>query len=45
MDSLKKYRLIEADTIAKAMIYLANKTPDIQIIESDRIEKFGSAEN
>lgn len=42
---LKKYRLIEAETIAKAMIYMANKTPDIQIIESDRLALFGSAEN
>ena len=42
---LKKYRLIEADTIANAMIYLANTKPDIQIVESNRLEIFGSAEN
>jgi uncharacterized protein YbjT (DUF2867 family) len=42
---LKKYRLIKADNIAKAMIYLADKKPDIQIVESDRLELFGSAEN
>lgn len=42
---LKKYRLIEADTIAKAMIYLANTRPDIQIVESDLLEIFGSTEN
>ena len=40
---LKKYRLIEADTIAKTMIYLANEKPDIQMIESNLIEKFGTA--
>jgi len=36
---LKKYKAIEADKIAKTMIYLANTKPSIQIIESDKIEE------
>ncbi|HCE55703.1 MAG: nucleoside-diphosphate sugar epimerase [Lutibacter sp. BRH_c52] len=36
---LKKYRLIEAENIAKAMIYLANKKPEIHIVESDKIQE------
>ncbi|MEN8125058.1 MAG: NAD(P)H-binding protein [Bacteroidota bacterium] len=37
---LKRYKAIEADNIAKAMIYLANSKPDIDIIESDKIGDF-----
>ncbi len=38
---LKKYRAIEADSIASAMIYLADtKTTDVHIIESDKIKDF-----
>jgi len=40
--SLKKYRLIEAEKIAQAMIYLSNSKPDIQVIPSDMIQIFGS---
>ena len=36
---LKKYRIIEAENIAKAMIYLANKKPEIHIVESDKIQE------
>jgi len=36
---LKKYKAIEADKIAKTMIYLANIKPSGQIIESDKIEE------
>jgi len=36
---IRKYRPIEADKIARTMIYLANVKPDLQIIESDRIEE------
>jgi uncharacterized protein YbjT (DUF2867 family) len=36
---LKKYRLIEAENIAKAMIYQANEKPELQIIESDKIQE------
>ncbi len=39
LGKLKKYRLIEAENIVKAMIYLANKKPEIQIIESDKIQE------
>ncbi|PCI01694.1 MAG: nucleoside-diphosphate sugar epimerase [Flavobacteriaceae bacterium] len=40
---LKKYRMIYADTIAKAMIVLANSTDkNSQIIESDNIEIIAS---
>ncbi len=39
LGKLKKYRIIEAENIAKAMLYLANKKPEIQIIESDKIQK------
>jgi len=38
----KKYRAIEADTIAKAMHHLAQSKPTIRIIESDEIEELGS---
>jgi uncharacterized protein YbjT (DUF2867 family) len=41
---LRKYRLIEAEIIAQAMIYLANTKPDAQVVESDKIESFGSLE-
>ncbi|MDP2721561.1 MAG: NAD(P)H-binding protein [Bacteroidales bacterium] len=41
--SLKKYRIIEAETIARAMIYLANKKPATKLVLSDGIETFGSA--
>lgn len=44
-DRLKKYRLIEAETIAQAVIYLANTKPDIQIVTSDKIQTFGSITN
>lgn len=36
---LKKYRIIDAENIAKTMMYLANKKPEIQIIESDKIQE------
>ncbi len=36
---LKKYQIIEAENIAKAMVYLANNIPEIQIIESDKIQE------
>ena len=36
---LKKYRIIEAENISKAMIYLANEKPGLQIIESDKIQE------
>jgi hypothetical protein len=36
---LKKYQIIEAKNIAKAMIYLANEKPEIHIIESDKIHE------
>ncbi len=36
---LKKYRIIEGENIAKAMIYLANEKPGLQIIESDKIQE------
>ncbi len=39
---LKKYRLIEAEKIAQAMIYLANSKPDVQVVPSDKIQIFGS---
>lgn len=38
----KKYRAIEADRIASAMISLAKSKPDMQIVTSDIIEEFGS---
>ena len=43
--SLKKYRTINAETIANAMIHLANNTIDEQIIESDQIQKLGMWSN
>ncbi len=36
---IRKYRPIEANKIARTMIYLANAKTDLQIIESDRIEE------
>jgi len=36
---LKKYRIIEGENIGKAMIYLANEKPGLQIIESDKIQE------
>lgn len=36
---LKKYRIVEAENIAKAMMYLANEKPELQIIESDKIQE------
>ena len=39
---LKKYRAIEADCIASAMISLAKIKPDMQIVNSDSIQEFGS---
>ncbi|NEW80695.1 MAG: NAD(P)H-binding protein [Gelidibacter sp.] len=39
LGKLKKYRIIEAENIAKAMIYLANEKPGLQIIESDKIQE------
>ena len=42
---LKKYRLIEAENIAKAMIYLANEKPELQIIESDKIQEMALLPN
>ena len=38
---LKKYRAIEADCIASAMISLATSKPDMQIVSSDIIQEFG----
>ena len=38
---LKKYRSIEADCIADAMITLAESLPDLQIVPSDLIQKLG----
>jgi uncharacterized protein YbjT (DUF2867 family) len=38
---LKKYRAIEADCIAGAMISLAKSNPNIQIVNSDIIQKLG----
>jgi uncharacterized protein YbjT (DUF2867 family) len=39
LGKLKKYRLIEAENIAKAMIYLAKQKPAFHIIESDKIQE------
>jgi uncharacterized protein YbjT (DUF2867 family) len=39
---LKKYRAIEADCIASAMISLAKLMPDKQIVNSDIIQEFGN---
>lgn len=39
LGKLKKYRIIEAENIAKAMMYLANEKPETQIIESDKIQE------
>ncbi|MEH6682759.1 MAG: NAD-dependent epimerase/dehydratase family protein [Sediminicola sp.] len=38
---LEKYRSIAPETIAKAMIWLANNPCDISIVESDKIKKIG----
>lgn len=38
----RKYRAIEADTIAAAMIHLEKTKPGLQIVSSDRIQEFGS---
>ncbi len=39
LGKLKKYRIIEAENIAKAMIYLAKQKPELHIIESDKIKE------
>ena len=39
--SLRKYRTINAETIANAMIHIANNTIDEQILESDKIQQLG----
>jgi len=39
--SLKKYRAIEADCIAAAMLSLAGSLPDMQIVNSDIIQELG----
>jgi len=38
----KKYRAIEADCIASAMINLAKTRPEIQIVHSDLIQEYGN---
>jgi uncharacterized protein YbjT (DUF2867 family) len=38
---LRKYRAIEADCIASAMIHLAKTRPEIQIVNSDLIREYG----
>lgn len=40
--TLRKYRIIDADIIANAMIELANNDVDEQIIESDQIHRIGN---
>ena len=40
--SLRKYRIIDADIIANAMIELANNGIDKQLIESDQIYRIGN---
>ena len=40
--TLRKYRIIDADIIANAMIELANNDVDEQIIESDQIHRMGN---
>ena len=42
---LKKYRAIEADCIASAMIHLATSKPDMQIVSSDNIQELGTGMN
>ena len=42
LGGLKKYRSIEADTIAKALIKLAETTPKEHTFTSDEIQKWGS---
>jgi uncharacterized protein YbjT (DUF2867 family) len=39
---LKKYRAIEADRIAAAMISLAQSKPEIRIVESDTLQEIGT---
>ncbi len=39
LGKLKKYRIIEAENIAKAMIKLANEKPETHIFESDKIQE------
>ena len=39
---LRKYRLIEPDKIARAMVHLANSKPKSQVLTSDKIEALGS---
>jgi uncharacterized protein YbjT (DUF2867 family) len=39
---LKKYRAIEADCIALAMVSIAKSKPDTQIVNSDTIQEFGT---
>lgn len=39
LGKLKKYRIIEAENIAKAMLHLANEKHEIHIIESDKIQE------
>ena len=39
--SLRKYRMIDPEIIANAMIEVANNKIDKQIIESDQIQKLG----
>jgi len=40
----KKYRAINADTIANAMIYLANNGFEKQIVSSEELQKIGKSE-
>jgi len=42
---LKKYRAIEADRIAAAMIDLEQSKPDIRIVESDILQELGNPRN
>jgi uncharacterized protein YbjT (DUF2867 family) len=39
---LRKYRAVEADCIASAMMNLAKTKPDLQIVSSDVIQEFGT---
>ncbi len=39
--SLAKYQLIDADTIANAMIYLANNSSKQRIFESSELQEIG----
>ncbi len=40
--SLRKYRIINAETIANAMVHLANNKIGKQIILSDQIQEIGN---